>query len=148
MGIPSPTPFVATPPAGDKANFVVGSGLNGALQITGTGFFPGAAGVELFGPFNVVFGGTAGPNGNYSATLQLERSFDGGTTWFICGVGGGGSQAIYSTMNQDVSFIVVEVEKGVLYRLHCTVYASGTINWRISASGAPAISIGVNAGIF
>lgn len=133
-GIPATPPTALTPPANDQANAVY------AGQITGTG---PTAPVMMYGSFNVVFGGTGGPNGSWSGTVRLERSFDGGATWFVAGVGGQGAQAIYNTPNQDVSLVVGEFEKGVLYRLNATAWSSGTVIYRFSTSGVGALSMGV-----
>jgi hypothetical protein len=70
------------------------------------------------------------------ATVQLERTFDGGNTWIICGVGGAGSQAIYVNP-QAISVTNMEPERGISYRFNCTAYTSGTINYRMSATGIP-----------
>lgn len=113
--------------APDQANACV----SGAFTATGT-----STNFVAQGAFNIVIYGSSGPNGSWNATVQIERSFDGGTTWLIAGVGGTGTQAIYSTNNQDVSVVADEPERGVLYRLHCTIYASGTINYRISTTGS------------
>jgi hypothetical protein len=126
------------PPDGDQANAVVqgtftASGVSPSFMVTG--------------PFNVVFGGASGPNGTYSATIRLERSFDGGTTWYVCGVGGAGAQAIYSAPNSDVSLVVGEPERGVLYRLNCTAYTSGTIHYRMSTTGGAAQSLAIASDI-
>jgi hypothetical protein len=122
-----PAAVSQTPPAKDQANAVV------AGSFTGTGqsamFLSGAS------TFNILIYGSGGPNGSWSATVQLERSFDGGTTWAVAGVGGDGTQAVYSTPNKDVSVLASEPEKGVLYRLDCTAYTSGTINYRLSTTG-------------
>lgn len=136
MGI-QPSNISQAPPATDQANAAV----QGAF--TGTGVSPSFV---PWGPFNVVFGGSGGPNGNWNATIRLERSFDGGVTWYICGVGGGGQQAIYNTVNQDVSFVASEPEKGVAYRLNCSAYTSGTINYRLSTTGGAALSLAVGIG--
>ena len=64
-----------------------------------------------------------------------ERSFDGGTTWIVAGIGGSGLQAVYSTPNTDVSVRAFEPEVGVIYRLDCTAYTSGTIKYRMSTTG-------------
>ena len=134
MGIPFSPPTVVTPPAGDQANAV----------LTGTFSAPGqSAPWQAMGAFNVIVGGSGGPNGAWTATVRLERSFDGGTTWYVCGVGGGGQQAIYNTPNQDVSIVVSEPERGVVYRLNCSAYTSGTINYRFSTTGTVATSFGI-----
>lgn len=82
----------------------------------------------------------------WAGTVQLERSFDGGKTFLVCGVGGAGQSAIYTGAVQNgnaVSVAASEPEKGVLYRLNCTAYTSGTPYYRISASGLSAMAWGV-----
>jgi hypothetical protein len=122
-----------TPPARDQANAVVSG------SFTGTGK---SSCFLVWGNFNVVIYGSSPPNGTWNGTVQLERSFDGGTTWIVAGVGGSGAQAVYSTPNQDVSVIGYEPEKGVAYRLDCTAYTSGTINYRMSTTGSAATTVG------
>lgn len=111
--------------------------------------FSGTSGTLAFAPgytsANVVTGtDTAASFGNVatSLTVQLEKSYDGGSTWLICGVGGGGLQAIY-TNPQGFSIAWTEVEKGVLYRLNNTAFSSGTLNYRFSTNGLAAMSQGV-----
>jgi hypothetical protein len=79
---------------------------------------------------------------NYSATVQLERSFDGGLTWIICNVGGSGQLAQWAT-GTPVNITFGEPEKNVLYRLNCIAYSSGTINYRISQTGGAAESLAI-----
>lgn len=76
------------------------------------------------------------------ATVQVERSFDGGKTWVVVGVGGGGAAAVYANP-ASISIQGGEAEKGMAYRLNCTAYTSGTINYRISATGQMALTTGV-----
>ena len=92
------------------------------------------------GAFNVCLYGPSGPNGNWTGSVQLERSFDGGTTWIICGVGGGGQQAVYTSTGtgSDVSIVVSEPEAGVAYRLHCTSITTSTIHYRMSTTSPAA----------
>lgn len=71
--------------------------------------------------FNVAIYGT------FVATVDLERSFDG-TNWVIC-ANPDMTDASYSA---PISFSVDEPEAGVLYRLNCTAYTSGTASYRIS----------------
>lgn len=138
MGIPLAPPNAGSIPAGDLANFVA----SGSFTATGH-----SAAVQLYGSFNVVIYGSGGPNGAWNGTVRLERSFDGGTTWIVCGVGGNGAQASYTTTTgADVSIVVSEPEEGVCYRLNCTAYTSGTINYRFSTSGLAAMAWGVPPG--
>lgn len=122
-GLPASCP--QTPPAGDRANAVVSG------SFTATGVSPCFA---VWGNFNIFIYGSGGPNGNWVGSVQLERSTNAGVAWVVAGVGGAG-QAIYSTSNTDVSIEAFEPEAGVIYRLHCTAYTSGTINYRMSTTG-------------
>jgi len=69
----------------------------------------------------------------FSATVQLERSFDGGATFTVCNIGSSGALAQWTAGPINLSF--GEPERQVLYRLNCIAYSSGTINYRISQSG-------------
>jgi hypothetical protein len=79
---------------------------------------------------------------SYSGTLQLERSFDGGFTWIVCNIGSAGALAQW-TAGTPVSLTFGEPEKNVLYRINCTAYSSGTINYRISQTGGAAESLAI-----
>lgn len=97
---------------------------------------------------NVVTGTDASPvfmTVATTATVQLERSFDGGSTWLICGVGGAGAQAIY-TNPSSISIAAGEPEAGMAYRLNCVSFTGGgpRVNYRISATGQMAVSAGVS----
>lgn len=77
------------------------------------------------------------------ASVQLERSFDGGVTWNVVDTDKAGAvPALYVlgsghiTGAVNVSF--TEPEKNVAYRLNVIAYNSGTINYRISISGQAA----------
>jgi hypothetical protein len=132
MGIPFSTPS-STPPAGDQATNV----LTGTFAATGAG-----AAIIMYGTFNVLFGGRGGGNTAWSGTVRLERSLDGGVTWWVAGVGGAGAQSVWNT-GTDVSVQAFETERGVAYRLNCTAYTSGTIDWRISGTGILATTHGI-----
>lgn len=89
----------------------------------------GAAGqsgsITLDGEFNITLTGTA------VAAVQLEKSFDGGTTW--CAIFAGGTQLYqWSYSSSNFSETAEELEAGVRYRLNCTSCSSGTLNYRIS----------------
>jgi hypothetical protein len=116
-----PVPYtVPATPAGDLANQVVSGTLSAVAA---------SAGAAFFGPFNVSAWGT------FSGTVQIQRSFDGGTEWLTrVDLVGNGS---YTT---PISLVVAEPERGVLYRLACTAFTSGTINYRLSATGAAAMA--------
>lgn len=72
------------------------------------------------GAFNISLWGT------FSGSVTVQRSFDGGTTWVDKT-----PSSIY-TLTAPASFTDEEPEVGVIYRLNCTSYVSGTINYRIS----------------
>jgi hypothetical protein len=77
----------------------------------------------------------------FSATINIERSFDAGRTWIVCNIGGTGTLAQYTA--GPISLTFGEPEKNVLYRLNCIVYASGTINYRFSQTGGAAESLAI-----
>lgn len=136
MGIPAQVS--QTPPSGDRATSVV----SGAFAATGV-----SAPFMFWGPFNVVLYGAGGPNGNWTGTVRLERSFDGGLTWVVCGIGGSGTQAIWTSAGTgaDISVVAAEPERGVLYRLNCSAYTAGTINYRMSGDAQAMLSLAVTS---
>ncbi len=143
MGIPAAPS--QTPPAGDQANAVV----QGKFTVAGFNAAPNGLYVSgsflVWGPFNVVIYGDNPPNGAWVGTVRLERSFDGGVTWIVCNIGGGGQQASYN-QGLDVSFVAGEPEKGMLYRLNATNVATD-INYRMSATGQAALSMAVSSAV-
>lgn len=64
--------------------------------------------------------------GTFVGTVVIERSFDGGTTWLPKW-----PDAVYS-ISSTMTFADSEPEDGVAYRLNCTAYSSGPINYRVS----------------
>lgn len=95
-----------------------------ALVVSGTFTGTGASGSFLANPraevhrtaqFNISLSGFG------TATVQLQRSFDGGTTWFTV-----------KSYTADVSEVGDEPEASVLYRLNCSAYTAGTITYRLS----------------
>lgn len=68
-------------------------------------------------------------SGTFVATVQLERSFDNGGTWFVCSSDAAGTPASWTA---PFSVVGEEPTQGVLYRLNCTAYTSGTVTYRIS----------------
>lgn len=66
--------------------------------------------------------------GTFSATVQLERSLDNGSTWLP--ITAAGTQLYVWTT--PASEVVEEPEASVIYRLNCTAFTSGTVNYRIS----------------
>lgn len=82
-----------------------------------------------------------GAGTTYSGTVQLEYSMDGGSTWLVANIGGSGVLAQWSS-GTPVRTVFTEPEKMVLYRMNCTAYTSGTINYRISTTGGAGESLG------
>jgi len=66
-------------------------------------------------------------SGTFSASFQLERSFNG-TTWFP--ITAAGTQLYVWTAPESEQ--AQEDENSVKYRLNCTAYTSGTVTYRIS----------------
>lgn len=77
----------------------------------------------------------------FSATINIERSFDGCATWVPCNFGSGTLAQVNAGTPFDVTF--GEPEKQVFYRLNCIIYTSGTINYRISQTGGAAESLAI-----
>lgn len=92
--------------------------LGGTFAATGT-----STAKALWGDFNVAIWGT------FAATVAVERSFDGGTTFVPVARDTSGTAASFTAAT---SLSISEPEKGVLYRLNCTAYTSGTVNYRLS----------------
>lgn len=94
---------------------------NSPAAFTGT---TAGNGVYVLGDFNVSVWGV------FVGTAVVEQSADGGVTWV---------QEVNRFTNQPVSFTVpgalslYESEPGIQYRLRCSAFTSGTINWRIAA---------------
>lgn len=65
--------------------------------------------------------------GTFVGTVKPERSFDNGTTWTPLTALG---SAIAFTAPASETF--EEGESVALYRLNCTAYTSGTINYRMN----------------
>jgi len=81
----------------------------------------------------------------FNATVQLERSFDGGNIWIACNVDGLGTLAQYGgAASTPISLEFAEPEEGVTYRWNCIAYTSGTLNYRISTTGGAATVLALN----
>lgn len=98
---------------------------------------------------NAITASAADPNASFTdaalkwdATVQLERSFDGGLTWNCCNIGGNGQLAQYLDLS-SVQLTFGEPEKNVLYRLNCIEWTSGVIGYRISQTGGAAESLAI-----
>jgi hypothetical protein len=67
--------------------------------------------------------------GTFVGTMQLQRSFDGGTTWVPACTDQVGTAANYTA---PAAVVFQECERTVLWRWTCTAFTSGTINYRLS----------------
>lgn len=104
---------------------------------TGVGTFSpvSATAIAIKGVANLTLGGSS-PVG----TVKLEKSYDGGTTWFDVSIDSVGTLASWVlAAATEISVLIEEPEggnstspSGVLYRCNCTAYTSGTITARIS----------------
>lgn len=95
-----------------------------ASTFTATGqssTFPQAAGR----PFNIWLSNSG------TAVIQLEASPDGGTTWFPL-YAGGQQLYVWSYSGSALKEQAVETQSGLLYRLNCTAYTTGTVSYRMS----------------
>lgn len=112
--------------AGPETAVTVVSGTFGATGTSGnaTTTIGAQTVVPVFiGAFNVAIWGT------FVATVGLEKSFDGGTTWLPVSRDAAGTAA---TWTAPANIVVTEPEADVQYRLNCSAYTSGTVNYRIS----------------
>jgi len=102
-----------------------------SLIITGSFSAAGASTPAVIrGEFNVSVWGT------FAGNVQLERSFDGGTTWIVCAPSREVSSIAFVRGASDTggpsSNRWREIEPDVLYRLNATVLTAGTANYRLS----------------
>jgi hypothetical protein len=136
VGIPFNSTASGAPATLDQANVVVSGTFTAAGQVSPA--------YVLYGVFNLFVYANGGPNAAWTGSVQLERSFDGGVTWVVCGVGGGGiAQAIYAS-GLDVSITADEPERGMGYRIHCTALSAGApLNYRLSSTGVLGTSNGI-----
>lgn len=108
------------------------AGLSGAggielAQTVISGTFVGtgnSTSAQFLGAFNVTLSGT------YVATVILERSFDGGTTFMPVSTDTIGTTNAYTA---PMTLVVNENEPGTFYRLRCSSYGSGTVTYRLAA---------------
>jgi hypothetical protein len=92
--------------------------LSGSFAATGT-----SASRALWSGFNIVLWGT------FVGTVNVERSFDGGTTFVPVARDSAGTAMTFTAPG---SLSISEPERGVLYRLNCTAWTSGSISYRLS----------------
>jgi hypothetical protein len=71
----------------------------------------------------------------FVGTVQIEKTYDNGTTWIPVALDVAGTVASYSlNIASATGFNVTlfEVEHGVNWRVRCTGFTSGTLNYRLS----------------
>lgn len=76
------------------------------------------------GMFNVWLDFDTGPG---VGTVNLQKSPDNGTTWYDVKV----LETTLHRYESSANEVIQEPDQGVLYRLKCTNYTSGTIYYRI-----------------
>ncbi|WP_454760575.1 hypothetical protein [Caulobacter segnis] len=99
--------------------------VTGTFTATGqsSAFTPTVGSRSTINAFNISASGT------FVATVQLERSFDNGDNWFVCSSDASGTTASWTA---PFSVVGEEPTPGVVYRLNCTAFTSGTVTYRIS----------------
>lgn len=70
-------------------------------------------------------------SGTFVATIQVEASKDNGATWAPVSLDPYGTTATFTAPIRRWFF---EPEDGVRYRVNCTAYTSGTVNYWLSQS--------------
>jgi hypothetical protein len=91
-----------------------------------SGSFNGSGQTSVAFQFSPLFSVNLG--GSFSATVLIERSPDAGVTYYPCSTDATGTIASY---NAPMSVDVVSATHGMLYRLRCTAFTSGTVNYAI-----------------
>ena len=126
---PSARIIVTAPDGGSSSSGSAspGGGYAASGQVPVSGALTATAQTTAFSPlagrgFNISLWGT------FTATIQLERSFDAGTTWLPITAAGTQLYRWSAPASESAS----DDETGVRYRLDCTYFSSGTINYRIS----------------
>ena len=89
----------------------------GTFTATGNGLS-----VPLYGNFNYTLSGT------WVGTVVLERSYDDGVSWVTTSK----PDLTPASFTAVIDGVGLEPEAGVLYRWRCSVFTSGTIEYRLS----------------
>lgn len=144
--------------------------LQAGQSITAVGLPPGATiyptstvqvggftSVQIGGLSTVQIGGITagtvaatlvGPGITPTATVSLERTFDGGQTWLTANIGGNGGPATYELgsngIDNPVNVVAGEPERQMGYRFNCSAF-SGIVNvhYRLSITGLAAMTWGI-----
>jgi hypothetical protein len=117
----------------DTANpKITGAITASALVSQGVAASTGTSAASAFlGGFNLAMWGT------FSGTVLLEKTYDGGATWVTVSQDVTGTPASYTLAwtAQSINLTLCEVETQVAWRLRCTAFTSGTLNYRLSQGG-------------
>jgi hypothetical protein len=97
------------------------------MAVSGT--FSATGQSATFKPVNSYFDALLNAASWTSSSVQLERSFDDGTTWYIASVDALGTTAVYTQNFNGVGF---EYNPSVVYRWNCTAYGGSAIIYRLS----------------
>jgi hypothetical protein len=82
-----------------------------------------AAGFNMQGAFEARLSGT------FSATVELQRSFDDGVTYQTVSRDSSGNAASFTA---PADLVIDEPASGVKYRWNCTAYTSGNAAWTLA----------------
>lgn len=93
---------------------------------TASGAGSTTTGSFILGDFNVSVFGT------FTATVQLQKSFNGGSSW-LSSINRHTGLVTSWTGGSIGTVVVSEPEPGTMYRLICTAYTSGTASTRVAA---------------
>ena len=91
--------------------------ISGSFAGTGS-----SSAIALRGKFNFSLSGFG------TATVRLERSFDGGSSWRVVSK----PDLTAASFTADVDGVGEEPEIGLLYRFNCTAFTAGPVAYRIS----------------
>ena len=90
-----------------------------------------SAASAFLGGFNLAMWGT------FAGTILVEKTYDAGTTWVPVSQDAAGTPASYilSLTATGINLTLCEVETQVAWRIRCTAFTSGTLNYRLSQGG-------------
>ena len=138
------TPNGTLPPGGVVASLTT-TGIGGLSTAQISGFTTVQVGTFAT---TITLGTLTGPGTAGDMTIVLEKSYDAGNTWLAVNTDKAGTAASWhlatANINNAVTIALLELEKGVAYRLRCSTFGSGTVSYRLSDSGPAAAPWGIN----
>lgn len=90
-------------------------------SFTGTGQSSTSPGVPV-GKLYVVIRASTGVG-----TVKVQKSLNGGTTWFDVSKDTSGTPASYDINNSSIDVIEENLQNTAVYRFNCTAFTSGTL---------------------